>query len=55
MSHVCNVRALKQVALRFPEPTRSLILSEPDDMSSEELLIKLGTWDKLLKMQVHRK
>jgi hypothetical protein len=41
---------LKQRALNLPEPVRSLILSEGDLMDSNELISKLGTWDRLLVM-----
>ncbi len=46
-----DLRKLKSGALSFPEPTRSLILSEPDIIDSKELISKLATWDRLLKMQ----
>lgn len=45
-----SVVPLKQKALRFPEPVKSLILSEPDNMDSNELVSKMGTWEKLLKI-----
>lgn len=50
MSEVSLVQ-LKEKALKLPDPVKSLILSEPDTMDSNELVSKLGTWDKLLKME----
>ena len=41
---------LKRKALGLPEPVKSLILSEPDSMDAGELIGKVGTWEKLLKM-----
>jgi len=46
---------LKEKALKLSEPVKSLILSEPDTMDSTELISKLGTWDKLLAMEVTQK
>lgn len=45
-----DLTPLKSRALNFPEPVKSLILSEPDSMDSREFITKLGTWEKLLKM-----
>ncbi|MCL4420457.1 MAG: hypothetical protein M1477_02040 [Candidatus Thermoplasmatota archaeon] len=45
-----NLRALKERAIRFPEPVKSLILSEPDEMDSDDFISKLGTWEKLVKI-----
>ncbi len=42
---------LKEKAVKFPEPARTLILSEPDNMDAKEFITKLGTWEKLLGMQ----
>lgn len=49
MNKVDIVR-LKERALSYPEPVRSLILSEPDSMESNIFIEKVGTWDRLLKM-----
>ena len=54
MTYVSIVK-LKQEAIKFPEPVKSLILSEPDTMDSTEFITKLGTWDKLLKMEAAQK
>ena len=47
-----NITPLKEKAMSFPEPAKSLILSESASMDSDEFIAKLGTWDKLLKMTV---
>jgi hypothetical protein len=41
---------MKQIAFRMPEPVKSLILSEPESLEFSEFIVKIGTWDKLLKM-----
>ena len=46
----CDLRPLKAKALAFPEPVRTLILAEPDQMDSRDLITKIGTWDRLLGM-----
>ena len=43
-----NISELKLKALNFPEPVKSLILSEPDSLDSLDFISKLGTWEKLL-------
>jgi hypothetical protein len=43
--------SLKTKALQFPEPVKTLILSEPDQIDSKEFISKLGTWERLLRMQ----
>ncbi len=45
---------LKENVLRFPEPVKSLILSDPDQIDSKEFIPKPGTWEKLLKMKETR-
>ncbi|MHB8396056.1 MAG: hypothetical protein ACYDAZ_01840 [Thermoplasmataceae archaeon] len=42
---------LKEKALKFPEPVKTLILSEPDTLDSQDFISKLGTWEKLLKIR----
>ncbi len=46
-----SMASIKDSALRMPEPVRSLILSETDSLEPAELITKLATWDKILKMQ----
>ncbi len=41
---------LKEKAVRFPEPVKTLILSEPDSLDSQDFISKLGTWERLLRM-----
>lgn len=45
-----NLGPLKEKAFEFPEPVKSLILSEPDTMDGTEFISKIGTYEKLLKM-----
>jgi thiamine phosphate synthase YjbQ (UPF0047 family) len=44
---------MKIKALNFPEPLKSLILSEPDFIESNDFVLKLGTWEKLLLMETN--
>lgn len=46
-----DLRPMKDRAIEFSEPLRTLILSEPDQLGLEEFLAKQGTWEKLLKME----
>lgn len=43
-----NLKPLKVKAISFPEPLKSVIFSEPDEMDSVEFIAKMSTWDKLL-------
>lgn len=45
-----DLAPMKAKALNFPEPVKSLILSEPDEIDAQDFISKLGTWEKLLKM-----
>jgi hypothetical protein len=47
-----DMKAMKEKALNFPEPVRSLVLSEADQIDSQDFISKIGTWEKLLKMEV---
>jgi hypothetical protein len=55
VSNPVDVKLLKAKAINFPEPIRTLILSEPDVLDSSEFITKLGTWEKLLRMEVIQK
>ena len=50
MTHKVSLSGIKGAAIKFPEPVRSLILSEPDYVESAELISMMGTWEKLLMM-----
>lgn len=50
-----DLKPMKAKALNFPEPVKSLILSEPDIIEAQDFISKMGTWEKLLKMEVQRK
>ena len=45
-----DLTPLKTKALNFPEPVKSLILSEPDTTDAQDFISKLGTYERLLKM-----
>ena len=45
-----DLTPLKTKALNFPEPVKSLILSEPDMIDAQDFISKLGTWERLSKM-----
>ena len=40
-----DLKQMKARALDFPEPVKSLILSEPDTIDSQDFISKLGTWE----------
>lgn len=46
-----DIRIFKDKALSFPEPVKSLVLSEPDVMDHREFIVKIGTWEKLLRIE----
>jgi hypothetical protein len=48
-----DLTPMKAKAINFPEPLKSLILSEPDKIDAQEFISKLGTWERLAKMSVH--
>ena len=50
MSVSLDLKELKDKASGFPEPVRSLILSEHDSLSVDDFLSKFATSERLLKM-----
>lgn len=50
MSVNLDLKRLKDKASEFPDPVRSLILSEHDTVSVDDFLSKFATWERLLKM-----
>jgi len=46
-----DIRDLKTRAVRWPDPAKTLILSEPDALPLDEFITKLGTWEKLLQLK----
>lgn len=46
-----NIRPIKAKAVNFPDNVRNLILSEKDELDADEFLIKIETWEKLLRME----
>lgn len=46
-----SIATLKAKAVSFPDPVRTLILSEPDQIDLQSYLSKMQTWEKLLKLE----
>ncbi len=49
---IVDIRPLKEKAIKFPEPVKTLILSSPDTMQASEFIVKSGEWDKLLRISM---
>lgn len=49
-----DLKPMKERALNFPEPVKSLILSEPDVIDSRDFISKLGTWERLAKINAQK-
>ena len=47
---IVDLKPIKNKAMQFPEPLKSLILSEPDVIDAQDFILKFGTWEKLTKM-----
>jgi hypothetical protein len=43
-----DIRDLKSRAIRWPEPVKTLILTEPDALPADEFLSLISTCEKLL-------
>jgi len=46
-----DLQELKSRALTWPEPVKTLVLSEADSVTVDEFLTKLEIWERLLKIQ----
>jgi hypothetical protein len=46
-----DIRPIKTRALSFPEPVKTLVLSEPDSIPFMDFIIKLGEWERILKIK----
>ena len=46
-----NITRMKEKAIRFSEPVKTLILSEKSVMNSDEFIIKICQWLKLTEMR----
>ena len=55
MMNNLNIQSLKQLALKLPEPVKTLILSQPDELSQDDLISKFFEWKKLLKIEEMKK
>ena len=47
---IIDIKPMKEKAIGFPDPVKSLILREPDNMDSIEFIAKLATWERLIRM-----
>jgi len=45
---------MKERAMGWPDPVKTLVLSEPDLVPFMDFIIKLGEWEKLLNIQKGR-
>lgn len=50
-----EIRKIKEVGLKLPEPVKTLILSEPETLKFDEFMTKITTWDRLLAMRQEAK
>jgi hypothetical protein len=46
-----NIKPLKDEAIKLPDPVKTLILSQPDEMDEGELISKFFEWKKLIKIE----
>ncbi len=51
LEEIANLREVKKIAEDIEEPLRTLILSQPDELTREEFLMKGGDWWKLLELE----
>ena len=49
-----DLRPLKIMAANWPEPVRTLILTEPDELSAAEYMERQRIWSRLLAMRGDR-
>ena len=47
---IVDLKPIKNKAMQFPEPLKSLILCEPDVIDAHDFILKLGTWERLSNM-----
>jgi hypothetical protein len=47
---IIDIRPLKAKAIHFPEPTRSLIFTEPDRIDAKDFISKVCEWIKIAEM-----
>lgn len=45
-----DIRELKNQAVLLPEPLRTLVLTEPDEVPDQEFYVKMKIWLKLIKI-----
>ena len=50
-----DLTPMKAKALMYPDPVRTLILSEPDSLPLDDFLAKSSQWVKLLKMEAEKR
>jgi len=51
MNRTVDIRPLKIKATSWPEPARTLILSETNQMLFDDFIVKMGVWERLLLLQ----
>jgi len=49
-----NLRELKKKALAWPNPVRTLVMTEPDYLPVADFLARIGVWEKLVQLQRER-
>ena len=50
MNEMVNIQRIKEKAPSLEDPLKTLILSEPDNLTKEDYLGKSETWLKLLQI-----
>lgn len=46
-----NIKPLKDEAIKLPDPVKTLILSQSDEMDEDELISKFFEWKKLIRIE----
>lgn len=55
MRQKVDISPIKSAAPRLPEPVRTLILTEKNELTVEELIAKVGDWERLIRMASNQK
>lgn len=51
MTKSVDLRPIKDKALDWPDPVKTLVLSEPDLVPFDDFFVKITTWEKLIRLQ----
>jgi len=46
-----DLRPIKDKAVDWPDPVKTLVLSEPDLVPFDDFFVKITTWEKLIRLQ----